>query len=170
MNESINQSINQTITEPTAIFGYTAPFTNSPAIDIFLITLVVVLFTTLIHKYMTDQVRIKALKAEMKELQKKMRETMAKDPKKAQAMQQDIMKKNMENMKHMMNPKIMLVTMVPLLVVFTFIGKIYGPFGEAVLDFGLGSWFFGHPWGWLGTYIFFSIINSIILKKLLDVA
>ncbi len=169
MNETINQSINESINQASTFLGYSAPFTSSPIIDIFLITLLVVIFTTLINKYMTDQVRIKALRKEMKEMQKKMREVMKNDPKKAQLMQQDIMKKNMENMKHAMNPKVMLITMVPLLVVFTFIGKIYGPFG-VIMDFGLGSWFFGHPWEWLGTYIFFSIINSIVIKKLLDVA
>ena len=130
MNETINQTINQTAT----LFGHSPPFAGNPIIDIFLITLVIVLFTTLINKYMTDQVKIKTLRKEMKELQKKMRETMKTDPKKAQTLQQEIMKKNMENMKHAMNIKVMLITMLPLLVVFSFVGKLYGTLHLSLLE------------------------------------
>ena len=157
--------MNETLNETAMFLGYTAPITNSPVIDIFLITLVVALFTTMLTKYMTDQTKIKALRKEMKSLQKKMRETMQKDPKKAQAMQQEIMKKNLENMKHAMNPKMMLITILPILLVFSIVSKMYGPLGE-FFTFPI----FGWQWGWLGTYIFFSIVNSILLKKVLDVA
>ena len=102
----------------------------------------------------------------MKELQKKMRDHIKnKNPAKAQAIQKDIMKKNMENIKHAMNPKILLLTMGPLLIVFTFISKIFGDFGE-FFTFPIFGWTFG----WLGTYIIFSIISSIAMKKILDVA
>ena len=99
----------------------------------------------------------------MKTLQKKMREHLTKDPKKAQALQQEIMAKNLENMKHAMNPKIMLVTMVPLILVFSLVRTLYGHMGE-FLNLGFTTF------GWLGTYILFSLINSIIMKKLFDVA
>lgn len=160
---SMNETINQTIAQAPQILGVATPLTTSPTIDIFLLTIITALFTTIVRKHMTDQSAIRALRKEMKGLQKKMREQMKKDPKKAQVMQQEIMKKNMENMKHEMNPKIMLTTMAPLLVVFFFVKELYGPFGEF---FNLGFTTFG----WLGTYIVFSIINSIIIKKLLDVA
>lgn len=162
MNESINETLLQT---PTTILGTSAPFTNSPTIDIFLITLIVAVFINLINKYFTDQVKIRALRAEMKELQKKMREKFKTNPQEAQKLQQQIMKKNMENIKHAMNPKIMLITMGPLLIVFTFIGKLYGYLGEFFI-----IPLFGWNFGWLGTYILFSIINSIIIKKVLNVA
>ncbi len=160
-NESINQSI---ASAPFEILGHTAPFTTSPTLDIFLISLVVSLFITLVNKYMTDQVRIKALKADMKKIQKNMRETMKTDPQKAQKMQKEIMKKNFENIKYMLNPKVIIITMLPLLIVFAMIVKIYAPFGQFFNVFG---WF---TLGWLGTYIIFSIFNSILLKKLLNVA
>jgi len=163
----MNQTINQTLIEQNTLMGFSAPFTSSATMDIYIITLIVALFITLVNKYLTDQVAIKALRAEMKELQKKMRKVMQKDPQKAQKMQQEIMKKNFENMKHTMNPKVMLITFVPIIIVFTFVGKFYGPFGE-LMDFPF--WFFWQPWEWLGVYIFFSLINSILLKKVLDVA
>jgi len=173
MNDTINQTLNQTIisnindtTNSSLLFmGQTFPITSSPTYDIILITIVAALFITLVNKYLSDQVKIKALRSEMKDLQKKMRKLMSKDPAKAKKMQGEIMKKNMENMKHAMNPKIMLITMVPLLGVFMFVSKYYSQFGEFFTPFN------GFVmWGWLGTYIFFSIISSIIMKKVLDVA
>ncbi len=169
MNDTINQTINDTATTiltQNEVAGIMFPLTGSPTMDIFLVTLLVALFTTLVNKKFSDQVKIKALRAEMKELQKKMREHIkGKNPQKAQAIQQEIMKKNMENIKHAMNPKILLITMIPLLVVFSFISQVFGEFGE-FFTFPIFGWTFG----WLGTYIIFSIINSIILKKVLDVA
>lgn len=137
--------------------------TMSPILDIFLISLAGSLFVTLVNKYLSDQVKIKALREEMKELRKKSKEVMMKDPKKAQIIQQQMMQKSLENMKHSMNPKIMLTTMIPMLLLLGFVKKYYSPFGE-FLNLGFTTF------GWLGSYIVFSIISSIILKKLLDVA
>lgn len=163
MNTTINQTLNQSVVEQTQILGATIPITNSLILDVYLITLLVAVFVTLLNKYMTDQVKIKALRKEMKDLQKKMRAEMTKDPQKAQKLQKQLMQKNMENMKHAMNPKILLMTLFPLLIVFTFVGKLYGPYGEF---FNVGFTTFT----WLGTYIVFSLINSILVKKVLDVA
>ena len=63
-----------------------------------------------------------------------------------------------------MNPKVMLVTMIPTLLILSLVAKAYSPLGEF---FPVFNWW---TWGWLGTYIFFSILNSILLKKVLDVA
>lgn len=166
MNQTLNETLNQTVTQ-NLYLGQTFPITTYPALDIFIITFFVALFITIINKYMTDQVRIKALREEMKTLQKKFKDTMAKDPAKAQKIQQEIMKKSFENMKLSMNIKVMLITMLPILLVFSFVAKAYGPFGEFLHLIPFWEW---TNWGWLGTYIFFSIINSMILKKVLDVA
>lgn len=165
INETINQTINTTLQNTTTtVLGYSAPFTTSPIMDIFLITVVTSLFVTLVNKYLGDQIKVKALRKEMKTLNKKMREIMKTDPKKAQILQKEIMKKNMENMKHAFNPKIMLTTMIPLMAMFMYVRAIYTPFGEFFNFFGFTTF------GWLGTYLVFSIINSIIIKKVLDVA
>ncbi len=165
MNETLNQSINVTAQAvQDTLIGSIVPFTGSLTADIFLISLVGSLFVTLVNKYLSDQVKIKALRLEMKELRKQQREFMTKDPKKAQKVQQEMMKKSMENMKHSMNPKIMLTTMLPMLFLFALVRQYYSQFGEFFNFLG-----FTH-FGWLGTYIVFSIINSIVLKKLLDVA
>ncbi len=160
----MNTTINQTIIKKLTFAGQNIPFTTSPTMDIFLMALLAALFLTLVNKYLTDQIRIKALRIEMKELQKNMKKHISKDPQKAKKIQAEIMKKNFENMKHSMNPKIMLITMLPMLILFGFIRKYYSQFGEFFTPFGLVSW------SWLGTYIIFSIICSITLKKILDVA
>lgn len=162
MTEIINQTINETVV-PLLLNKYSLPISSSPVIDIFVLALIGALFTTLVNKYMNDQVKIKALRAEMKGLQKKVREVMKKDPKKAQVLQQEIMKKNLENMKHVMNPKIMIITMIPMLFLFFIIRTYYSQFG-VILNLGFTEF------AWLGTYITFSILNSIVLKKVLDVA
>lgn len=164
INKTLNETINQTATQMPLLFGHTLPITNSLVLDIYLITLVTSLFVTLVNKYLGDQENIKRLRGEMKELQKEIRKHAIKDPKKAQALQKEMMKKNMENMKHAFNPKIMFTTMIPMSTMFIYVRAAYGPFGEFFNFLG-----FTH-FGWLGTYLVFSIINSILLKKILDVA
>jgi len=164
----INETINQTainVTNPK-LLGMTVPITTNPVIDILVISLLVSLFITIVNKYMGDQKKIKALKDEMKILRKKQKEVMKeKNPKKMQEIQQEVMKKSMEQMKHTMNFKIMLVTMLPLFVALAAIRAAYTPFGK-ILNLGI----FGWELGWLGTYILFSIISSLIMKKILNVA
>ena len=167
----MNETINQTVTQVATLLGHTAPFTFSPALDIYLISFFISLFITLVNKYMSDQEKMKSLRKEMKESQKKLREMMKTNPKKAQQMQKEHTQKSMELMKHSMNPKTLLTTMLPVMLVFTLVlPKYYSNLGEFFTFFGITIGFLGQPWGWLGTYIFFSIVNSIILKKVLDVA
>lgn len=158
-NETLVAAANQT----TTLLGHSVPFTGHPALDIFIITLFTSFFVTMINKYFTDQIKIKALRAEMKELQGKMRKEMTKNPKKAQEIQKKIFQKNMENIRHTMKPQVMLLTMFPMLILFIYVAKYYGPLGE-FLNLGFTTF------GWLGTYLVLSIINSIIMKKVLDVA
>ena len=166
INQSINETINQTVQNLTNIqfLGMGVPYSGNIILDIYLISLVAAVFITLVNKYMTDQTKIKALRSEMKELRKKQQEVLKKkNPKEMQEFQQKMMAKSMENMKHSMNPKIMLTTMIPMLLLFGAVRVAYGEFGE-FLDLGFTQF------GWLGTYICFSILNSIIVKKILDVA
>jgi uncharacterized membrane protein (DUF106 family) len=165
MNDTLNETIVNVVNDTVIpmILGQSVPVTSSPVIDIAILALVGAFFTTLVNKFLSDQVKIKALRVEMKTLQKKVRDMMKTDPKKAQSLQGDIMKKNMENMKHALNPKVMIITMIPMLFLFFFIRTHYAHMGE-FLNLGFTTF------GWLGTYFVFSIISSLILKKVLDVA
>jgi len=152
--------MNETLT----MLGQTLPITISPIIDIYVLSIITSLFITLVNKYLSDQKTIKRVRAEMKELQKKMRKVMKEDPKKAQLLQKEIMKKNMENFKFAFNPKIMIITFIPAIYIFMLVKNNYSSFGNILNVFGFFSV------GCVGTYIIFSIINSILLKKILDVA
>jgi len=164
INTTLNNMSNHIATNTSIISNITLPVTNSLVLDIYIITLITSLFVTLVNKYLGDQVKVKALRKEMKTLNKEMRKVMKQDPKKAQNLQKEIMKKNMENMKYAFNPKIMLTTMIPLMIMFVYVKQMYSPFGEFFNFFGLIHF------SWLGTYIVFSMFNSIIMKKILDVA
>lgn len=165
LNQTINSALNQTTQDIPEILGQTVPLTSYVFLDIFLIALVGSLFVTIVNKYLSDQEKIKQLKKEMNDLRKKSREALKKDPKQAQKIQQEMMQKSMENMKHTMNPKIMLTTMLPMLLILGFVRKYYSAiYFPVVLNLGFTQF------TWLGTYICSSIIWSIILKKILDVA
>lgn len=94
-----------------------SPLLTLPSwLAILIISAVITIITTLAYKYLTDQNKMKKLKAEMKVYQKKIKELSKDDPKKAMALQQEMMGKNMEMMKHSFRPT--LYTLIPLLIIF----------------------------------------------------
>lgn len=83
---------------------------------ILIISAVITVITTVAYKYLTDQEKMKKLKAEMKAYQKRIKELSKEDPKKAMAVQQEMMGKNMELMKQSFKPT--LYTLIPLIIIF----------------------------------------------------
>ena len=157
-------SMTQTLTDEVPRFIiFEVPFTTGPFLDLLVISFFAALFTTLLNKYLTDQVAIKALRVEMKKKQKDLREMMKKNPQKAQAMQADLMKHNMEIFKHSFNFKVIIITLLPLLYIFTQIAAGYSHY-EQIMDLGFVTF------RWLGTYLILTIACSIALKKILNVA
>ncbi|MFT4244873.1 MAG: hypothetical protein ACMXYB_05460 [Candidatus Woesearchaeota archaeon] len=162
INSSIENGTHNMSSVPTFIV-FEVPFTTGPLLDIFIISLIAALFTTLLTKYLTDQTTIKALRVSLKKKQKEMREMLKLNPQKAQAMQSELMKKNMEIFKLSFNIKVLLITIAPLLYIFTQIASGYSHY-DYIMDLGFITF------GWLGSYIIITIICSIALKKILDVA
>jgi len=113
---------------------------------------------TLAYKYLTDQDKMKELKGEMKDTQKKMKE-MKDQPDKMMSMQKDAMKKNMEYMKHSMRPT--LFTFIPIVIVFSWLRGHYTNLGNPVIFLGLK---------WIWVYIIFSLVISIVLRKVLKIS
>jgi uncharacterized membrane protein (DUF106 family) len=91
-----------------------------PALSIFLVSLVLTVVTTIAYKYLTDQARIKKLKADMKKDQERIKKLAKEDPDKAMKIQKAMLEKNMELMKHSFKPT--LYTLIPLLLVFGWLG------------------------------------------------
>lgn len=120
-----------------------------PKIGIIVLSLIVTLVTTIISYLVTDKEFMKRVK----EKQKTLREEMKKYKDNPEKMM-EINKKMMEDMPQQMKQsmKIMVITIVPLLVFFSWLRNIYSTTAIA------GSW--------IWWYIGFSIIFSILLRKI----
>ena len=87
-----------------------------PALAILLISFIITLIITLVYKFTTDQRKMKQLKGEMKEYQKKIKTLSKEAPEKAMSIQQEAMKKNMSYMKNSF--KSTLYTLIPIIIIF----------------------------------------------------
>jgi prepilin-type processing-associated H-X9-DG protein len=92
-----------------------------PILGVFLIAFTITLAITLVYKFTTDQKKMKKLKDELKESQNKIKTLSKEDPKKALEIQQQMMQKNMEYMKHSF--KSTLYTMLPILLIFAWLNS-----------------------------------------------
>jgi len=92
-----------------------------PLLGVFLIAFFITLTITLVYKFTTDQKKMKKLKDELKEAQKKIKTLTKDNPQKALEVQQEMMKKNMEYMKHSF--KSTLYTMLPILLIFAWLNS-----------------------------------------------
>src|SRR3989344_8240865 len=133
------------------IFGWAVNM--NPLFGMIFISFILTLLVTLIYKYTTDQKSMKELKDDIKNLQKKMKEH-KEDAGKMMEVQKEAMEKNIKYMKHTFVP--MILTFLPIIIIFGWIKEKYTPKGDIFFMFG-----------WLGTYIIFSLIFSMILRKIL---
>ncbi len=136
------------------VFGWSVNI--NPLFGMIFISFILTLIVTLIYKYTTDQKSMKELKDDLKTLQNKMKEHKA-DASKMMEIQKESMEKNIKYMKHTFVP--MILTFLPIIIIFGWIGAKYAEEGK--IFFGL--------FGWLGTYIIFSILFSYGLRKALKV-
>ena len=119
----------------------------------FLITLILTLF----QKYLTDQDQLKQLKEDGKNIQKQMREHKGNTEKIMELQKQQFasMPKTFE-----LTMKPLVYYGIPLILFF----RWFDDFFSAVGDPKIFIWF-----GWFGTYIIFSIVFSIVLRKYMKV-
>ena len=128
----------------------------SPIFGLIFISFILTLLITLVYKYLTDQELMKTLKDDVKFLQKKMKE-FKDNPKKVMEIQKEAMEKNTKYMMQSLKPT--LITLIPLIFIFGWLRNRY-----TGIDLNL---LFIHNWIW--GYIIFSVIFSIILRKILKV-
>jgi len=122
----------------------------SPKISIAVFSVIVTLISTLAHKWLTNQEHLKTLKTRQKEIQKELRG--CKDPSLMQELNTEMMKLTGVMFKASMKP--MFVTIIPFLLLFVWLRSVYDP----VLDH------------WIWYYIGYSLVASIILRKVFKVA
>jgi uncharacterized membrane protein (DUF106 family) len=121
-----------------------------PKESIIAISILVTLIMTLVTKKVTNQNRMKELKAIQKACQIKLKDSKG-DLKKQGEIQKEMMSCSMELMKHSFKP--MLFTFIPLILLIWWIRDIY----TGVLS------------GWIWWYIGASIISSLIFRKIFKV-
>ncbi|MDP3918425.1 MAG: EMC3/TMCO1 family protein [Nanoarchaeota archaeon] len=125
--------------------------------NLILISFLITGAITLVYKFMTDQTLMKELKAEMKSMQKEMKE-FKNDPDKMIGLQKQVMEKNLKYMMQSLKPTI--ITFIPIIIIFGWLRTYYTELGDPIVLFGL-SWFW--------SYFIITIILSIALRKLLKV-
>lgn len=131
----------------------TEVMTANPKISLAVISVVVTFIATLAHKHLTDQEHMKNLKKRQKEIQKELKG--CKDEKILKELNSEMLKLTGVMMKSSFRP--MFVTIIPFLILFAWIRGIYG--GEPpVLS------------GWIWYYLGFSVVSSIIIRKIMKVA
>jgi len=123
----------------------------SPKLSIGVFSVLVTLVSTLVQKWLTNQEHLKSLKKRQKELQVELKKT--KDPTLMQELNNEMLQLTGLMFKSSMKP--LFVTFIPFIILFAWLRGIYVPI--------LGS-------GWIWYYLGYSIVSSIILRKVLDVA
>lgn len=127
-------------------------------IGMLILVFIISLFITLLQKYATDQKEMRRIKKEQKELQEEMKKY-KEHPEKLMSLQ----KKQFEFMGPMMKLSMrpMVFSGIPLILFFRWFWDFFNVLGDPKF-FGFLSWF------WF--YLIGSMIFSMILKKVLDVA
>jgi uncharacterized membrane protein (DUF106 family) len=125
-------------------------FAANPQISIVVVSFLVMLVTTIITKYTTNQNRMKELKEIQKACQIKLKDNKG-NAEEMKKINEEVMKCNMELMKHSFKP--MLFTFIPLLLLWNVMSKFFSPLLP----------------GWIWWYIVSGLIFSILLKKVLKV-
>ncbi|MBU3941963.1 MAG: DUF106 domain-containing protein, partial [Nanoarchaeota archaeon] len=87
----------------------------NPLLGIAIISFILTLLITLIHKFATNQEVMKGLKKDMKDHQDEMKKHKD-NTKKVMEIQKQVMQKNMEFMKHSFKP--MIFTFIPIIIIF----------------------------------------------------
>lgn len=139
------------------LFGWAVAM--SPLVGIIFVSFVLSLLSTISWKYLTDQVLLKELRTKTKNMQAQLKEHKS-NPEKLKELNSKMTKEHFEIMKtqYKQSIKPMLATLVPFALAFVWIRKTYEPFGDIFLSLG-----------GIGTYIVFSIVFSMVLRKLMKV-
>lgn len=124
---------------------------RSPKISIAVFSILVTFISSLAQKWLTNQEHLKKMKERQKEIQKEIKNT--KEPTAMQALNAEMMKISMAMMKSSFKP--MLVTLIPFILLFGWLRSIYVPL-------------LGNSWIWY--YLGYSVVASILIRKLLKMA
>ncbi len=123
----------------------------NPKVSIAIFSIIVTTLSTLAQKWLTNQEHLKSLKKRQKEIQKELRG--CKDQCLMKELNAEMMKITGVMFKSSMKP--MFATIIPFLILFAWLRSIYVPV--------MGN-------GWIWYYIGYSVVASIVLRKVFKVA
>jgi uncharacterized membrane protein (DUF106 family) len=128
-----------------------AEFVQSyPRTSIILLGLIISLFISLVNYFVLDKEKMRNLKERQKAIQKEMKDHKD-NPQKLMELQKEMLSQAGETMKHTLKP--MLITFIPVLLIFGFMRGLFAPTEVAK------TWF----WWYIGS----SFAGSILFRKLL---
>ena len=137
---------------------------NIPALEVFIIAVLVSFLLTLPYKFLVDQKKMREHKEKVKEIQKRIKEAQKNDQKKANELMTEMLalsnKQMMSNFKPMIPGMILVILFLPW-VAATFTGPVVS------LPFTLP--FFGNDFGWLMWYMLASLPATYMFRKMLGV-
>ena len=126
------------------------------------IVLVLAVIMTIVQKYSTNQVELKRLKKEQKDLQKQVK-ALKHDPKKSMEIQKQIMPLTMKQMK--LSMRSIAYTGIPFVLLYRW---FYDYFGDIALVTGEPVRFLGFM-GWVIFYLVATLAFSSIIRKYMKV-
>src|SRR3989344_1608725 len=120
-----------------------------------ILTLILTFFIVVVYKYTTDQEALKKLRDDNIRIKEEMK-TYKDNPQKLMELQKEQLKKAFfEQFKHQLKP--MIITIIPMGIVFIYLREFYSNSGNPVLIYGV-------TYGWIIAYIGFSIIFNGVLR------
>lgn len=138
-----------------------------PLLSIMLFSFLITLVFTIVYKKFTNQEKMKELKDKQKELQEKSKQ-FKDSPNKMLELQKEMMSLSTEQMRASL--KITVITLLPFILFFNFLRDIYTSAGIGnIIYWHANVPVFGDGAGWFLSYIIFSTVFSILLRKMLKV-
>jgi len=142
------------------VFG----FEMHPLILLFLVSLFLSLLNQLVFMLMVDTEQLKTIKEEVKKLKEKSK-TLKKSSKEFIEVQEELIEKSLLMSKLSLKP--LMVTLLPFWLIFILLNDVMKDTG-ILIPLPLPLPLLGNGIGWLGTYILFSIIISLVTRKLFE--
>ncbi|MBS3088293.1 DUF106 domain-containing protein [Candidatus Pacearchaeota archaeon] len=135
------------------MIDYISIINQNPEISIVVISLAITFLITLVNYFFLDKDKVRGIKSRQKELQTQMKEHQrAGNTDKMMELQKELFSSTGEMMKHSLKP--MLITMIPILLLFGFVRNIFA-------DTTIAS-------SWFWYYLVSAIAGSMIFRKIFN--
>ena len=136
----------------------------NPLISIVVFSFVITFVLTFAYKVLTDQKKMKEIKEKQKELSARIKENRD-NPQKMSELQKEMLQNSAQSMRLTLKP--MLITFIPVILVFIWLSNTYknAEVGN-IISWGASLPLIGNGAGWLLSYVIFSLIFSIILRRI----